>query len=50
MTEPESKNNPTELTRLIRSIAREVVYEAVDEHLEEYEHKQKKIDATEMEG
>jgi hypothetical protein len=50
MTEAESKNDRAELTKLMRSIAREVAYEALDEHLEEFEHKQKNLDATEMEG
>lgn len=29
------------LVRLIREIAREEVYEAIDEHLDDYEHKEK---------
>jgi len=40
----------TELTRLIRSIAREAAYEAIDEHLEDFEHRQKKPETTELEG
>ena len=44
------EENRKELTRLIRSIAREAAYEAIDEHLEDYEHKPKKPDETEMEG
>ncbi len=31
-------------SRLIRTIAREVAYEVLFEHLEEYEHKLKKAD------
>lgn len=50
MTKPEINTERTELTRLIRSIAREVAYEAIYEHLEEFEHKQKKIDPAEMEA
>jgi hypothetical protein len=46
----ETEDNRKELTRLMRSIAREVAYEVIDEHLEDYEHKQKKPDATELEG
>lgn len=50
MTSNEPKNDRAKLTELIRSIARKVAYEVIDEHLEEYEHKQKKIDPTEMEA
>jgi hypothetical protein len=39
-----------ELTRLMRSIAREVAYEVIDEHLEDYEHTARKPDQTELEG
>jgi len=46
----ETEDNRKELTRLLRSIAREVAYEVIDEHLEDYEHKQKKPDAAELEG
>jgi predicted translin family RNA/ssDNA-binding protein len=42
------------LVRLIRRIAREeaweVVYEAVDEHLEDYEHKEKPAEDLEFGG
>ncbi|MCW4045214.1 MAG: hypothetical protein NWE94_06835 [Candidatus Bathyarchaeota archaeon] len=38
-----------ELTRLIRSIAQEVACEAIDDHLEDYEHKPKKPEANELE-
>jgi len=38
-----------ELIRLIRSQAQEVAYEVLDEHLEDYEHKEKKPDAAELE-
>ena len=30
-----------ELVRLIRRIAKEAAYEVIDEHLEDYEHKEK---------
>ena len=50
MTQPQNSNEKAKLTRLIRSIAREVTYEVIDEHLEEYGHKPKKLDETEMEG
>ncbi len=50
MTQQQSSNEKAELTRLIRSIAREVAYEALDEHLEDYEHNPKKPDASEMES
>ncbi len=49
MAEP-SHNSRKELARLIRSIAREVAYEVIDEHLEDYMHKPKRPDATELEG
>ncbi len=49
MTGPEPKDHK-ELTRLVRSIAREVAYEAIDEHTEDYLHIPKKPDPTEMEG
>jgi hypothetical protein len=50
MTEPEIRMERAELTRLIRSIAREVAYEVIDEHLDDYEHAPRKPDETEMEG
>jgi hypothetical protein len=34
----------------MRSIAREVAYEVLDENLEDCEHKPKKPDATELES
>ena len=49
MSYNEPQNDRTKLTELIRSMAREVAYDAIDEHLEEFEHKQKKPDSTEME-
>jgi hypothetical protein len=49
MADPET-NDRKELTRLIRSIAKEVAYEAIDEHLEDYVHKPKKPDPTDLEG
>ena len=42
MSKSESKQ--AQLTRLIRTIAKEVAYEVIEEHLEEYEHKPKKPD------
>ena len=50
MSYNEPQNDRARLTELIRSIAREVAYEAIDEHLEEFEHKQKKLDPAEMEA
>jgi hypothetical protein len=50
MTQPQNSNDRAELTRLMRSIAREVAYEVLDEHLEDYEHKPKKPDPAEMES
>lgn len=35
-----------ELIRLIRSQAQEVAYEAIDEHLDDYEHTPKKAEET----
>ena len=51
MTEPNCKNDDnTELTKLMRSIAREIAYEAIIEHLEDFEHKPKKPDPVELES
>lgn len=49
MTQPHD-NERAELTRLIRSIAREVAYEVLDEHLEDYEHKQRTPNAVQLES
>ena len=38
------------LVQLIRRIAREEAYEAIDEHLDEYEHKEKPMEDFETEG
>jgi DNA-binding FadR family transcriptional regulator len=38
------------LVQLIRRQAKEVAYEVIDEHLEEYEHKEKTPDQTDVEG
>lgn len=40
--------NQRRLNQLIRSIAKEVAYETIYEHLEEYEHKPKKPDDFEV--
>jgi hypothetical protein len=40
----QQEHKQTRLTRLIRTIAKEVAYEIMYEHLEEYEHKPKKAD------
>lgn len=37
------------LVRLIRKIAREEAWEAIDEHLEDYEHKEKPAEDFEVE-
>ena len=46
MTFNEHQNDRAKLAELIRSIA----HEDINEHLEEFEHKQKKLDPTEMEA
>jgi DNA-binding FadR family transcriptional regulator len=38
------------LVQLIRRIAREEAYEVIDEHLDEYEHKEKPVEDFEVEG
>jgi hypothetical protein len=43
-------NNPKKPTRLIRTIAKEVAYEVLFEHLEEYEHNPKPKKADEAHG
>lgn len=45
-----AKPNQEKLARLIRRIAREVAYEVIDEHLEEYEHKEKTAQPFEIES
>jgi hypothetical protein len=50
MLQPQTSNERAELARLMRSIAREVAYEVLDEHLEDYEHKQKMQDTTDLES
>jgi hypothetical protein len=37
-------------TRLIRAIAREIAYEVIDEHLDDYEHTPKKPAPAELEA
>jgi DNA anti-recombination protein RmuC len=49
MTQPQN-NERAELTKLMRSIAREVAYQVLDEHLEDYEHKPKTPDIAELES
>ena len=39
-----------ELMRFIRSQAREVAYEVIDEHLNDYEHKEKAAQESETEA
>ena len=41
--------NHERLVRLIRRIAREEAWEAIDEHLEDYEHKEKPAEDFEVE-
>lgn len=50
MNSKELQSDRAKLVELIRSIAREVACEAIDEHIEEFEHKQKQLDSTEMEA
>lgn len=50
MTEPQCENEKTELRRLVQSLVREIVYEALQGHLEDYEHKPRKLDEAEMES
>ena len=45
-----AKPNHEKIVRLIRRIAREVAYEVIDEHLEEYEHKEKQPQPFEIES
>ncbi len=49
MAESEEENQRAKTTRLVRSIAREIANEVIEEHLEDYEHKPKKPDQTELE-
>ncbi len=42
MITSEGEDDSAELARLMKSVAREVAYEVMDEHLEDYEHKPKK--------
>jgi hypothetical protein len=44
-----TENSSVEQIKLFRRIAREVAYEVLDEHIEDYEHKAKKPDTTELE-
>ncbi|MCW3995126.1 MAG: hypothetical protein NWE98_03115 [Candidatus Bathyarchaeota archaeon] len=50
MLQPQTSNERAELARLMRSIAREVAYEVLDEHLEDYEHKPNKANIAELES
>lgn len=50
MTNNEIQIDQAKLAELARSITRKVVSEAIDEHLEEFEHKQKKPDPIKMEA
>jgi hypothetical protein len=38
------------LIELIRSQARDIAYEVIDEHIDEYEHQEKAAEPTETEG
>lgn len=49
MTQPHD-NKRAELTSLMRTVAREVAYEVLDEHLEDYEHKPKTPNVAELES
>ena len=49
MTQPHD-NKRAELARLMRAVAREVAYEVLDEHLEDYEHKPKTPNVAELES
>jgi hypothetical protein len=44
----QQEHKQTRLTRLIKNLAKEVAYEIIEEHLEEYEHKPKKPDDLEV--
>lgn len=38
------------LVQIVRQIAKEVCYEILDEHLSDYEHKEKKAEEAEIES
>jgi len=44
MAETDEEEIGKQLISLIRRIAREEAYEVIDEHLEDYEHKERKAD------
>ena len=46
--ENQVSRDETKQAQLVRSIATEVAYEIIEEHLDEYEHKQKKPDDFEV--
>jgi hypothetical protein len=47
---PETEKAQRSQTRLIRAIAREIAYEVIDEHLEDYEHTPKTPHPAELEA
>ena len=49
MAEEDTKEDlPDQLLSLIRKIARDEAYEVLDEHLEDYEHKERKVDVSKI--
>jgi len=48
MTEDLESEKHTRLIQLIRKIAREEAWQALDEHLSDYVHEEKKIDEVEV--
>jgi len=44
-----SERNHEKLVLLIRRLAREVAWEVIDDHLNDYEHKEKPTEAFEVE-
>ncbi len=43
MIASEGEDDSAELAKLMRSVAREEAHEVMDEHLEDYKHKPKKL-------
>jgi hypothetical protein len=50
MTENLSPEEKKHLIQLMREIAREEAYEAIDEHLNDYEHKERPPEEVEAQG
>jgi hypothetical protein len=46
----EESEEHEELVRLIRKIAREEIYSVLDEHLDDYEHKEKPTESADIEA